>query len=234
MTQTPEELAAPIVAEMKSAGKFDLSAALKKTSYPVKDVTVYLDGYKAHELNELLDEVSELEHKAVGYSALAQGSMVDAPEKEAIDAEIAELKARELELIKEISGSALTFTLRGLAPAQWRLIDKEARRKIKPESKSEDDVLEAQIERNKRVNIEIVAKGIVKVTDANGDVSEGAITLEASEGMYDGLLEPEWMKLQDNIQNLTFANTVFQNVAMQDADFLSKSSADLDSQATSD
>ena len=103
MTQTPEELAAPVVAEMKSAGKFDLSAALKKTSYPTQDVTVYLDGYKAHELNVLLDEVSELEHKAVGYSALGQGAMVDAPEKEAIDAEIAELKARELELIKEIS-----------------------------------------------------------------------------------------------------------------------------------
>ena len=234
MTQTPEELAAPIVAEMKSVGKFDLSAALKKTSYPTQDVTVYLDGYTAHELNELLDEVSELEHKAVGYSALAQGSMTDAPEKEDIEAEIAALKARELELIKEISASALTFSLRGLAPAQWRLIDKEARRKVKAASKSEDDVLEAQIERNKLVNIEIVAKGIVKVTDANGDVSEGAITLKAAEDMFDALLEPEWLKLQDTIQNLTFANTVFQNVSMQDADFLSKPSADQDSQATSD
>ena len=234
MTQTPEELAAPIVADMKSVGKFDLSAALKKTSYPVKDVTVYLDGYKAHELNELLDEIDELEHKAVGYSALAQGSMTDAPEKESIEAKIAELKARELELIKEISASALTFSLRGLAPAQWRLIDKEARRKVKAASKSEDDVLEAQIERNKLVNIEIVAKGIVKVTDANGDVSEGAITLKAAEDMFDALLEPDWLKLQDTIQNLTFANTVFQNVSMQDADFLSKPSADQDSQATSD
>ena len=89
--------------------------------------------------------------------------------------------------------------------------------------------MEAQLERNKAVNIEIVAKGTVKVTDANGDVSEGAVTVEAAEQLFDALLEPEWMKLQETIQNLTFANTVFQNVAMQDADFLSKSSADQDS-----
>jgi len=219
---------------MKSVGKFDLSAALKKTSYPTQDVTVYLDGHKAHELNVLLDEVSELEHKAVGYSALAQGSMVDAPEKEGIEAEIAELKAREVELIKEIRDSALTFSLRGLAPEQWRIIDKEARRKIKPATKSEDDVLEAQIDRNKAVNIEIVATGTVKITDAQGNEDTSALTVKTAEQLFNKLIEPEWLKLQDTIQNLTFANTLFQNVAMQDADFLSKSSADPDKQDTSE
>jgi len=234
LTQTPEELAAPIVADMKSVGKFDLSAALKKTSYPTQDVTVYLDGHKAHELNVLLDEVSELEHKAVGYSALAQGSMTDAPEKEDVEAEIAELKARELELIEAIRDSALTFSMRGLAPAQWRLIDKDARRKIKAASKSEDDVLEAQLERNKAVNIEIVARSTVKITDAQGNEDTSALTVETVEQLFDALLEPEWLKLQDTAQNLTFANTVFQNVAMQDADFLSKPSADQDKPDTSD
>lgn len=230
MTQTPEA----IVEDMKSVEKFDLRSALSKVSYPTQDVTVYLDGAKAHELNVVLDEISELEHKAQGFSAEAQGSMVDAPEMEEAKAEIAALKEREAELIKEIAGSALTFTLRGVAPSQWRLIDKEARRKIKPNTKSEDDQLEAQLERNKMVNIEIVSKGTVKITDANGNVDSSALSVETVEQLFDGLLETEWMKLQEGINNLTFAHTLFQNVAMQDADFLSKSSADPDKQATSE
>lgn len=230
MTQTPEA----IVEDLKSVEKFDLRSALSKVSYPTQDVTVYLDGAKAHELNVVLDEISDLEHKAVGYSAQAQGSMVDAPEKEDVDAEIAELKVQEAALIKEIAASALTFTLRGLAPTQWRLIDKEARRKIKPASKSEEDQFEAQLERNQMVNIEIVAKGTVKITDANGNVDPSALSVDTAEQLFNGLLETEWMKLQEGIQNLTFAHTLFQNVAMQDADFLSKPSADQDSQATSE
>lgn len=230
MTQTPEA----IVEDLKSEKKFDLRSALTKTSYPTQDVTVYLDGHKAHELNLVLDEIADLEQKAKGLTAEATGGITDDPEKESVDAEIETLKARELELLAEIRDSALTFSLRGLAPAQWRLIDKDARRKIKPLTKSEDDEFEAQLERNKAVNIEIVARGTVKITDAQGNEDTSAVSVETAEQLFDALLEPEWLKLQDTIQNLTFAHTLFNNVVMQDADFLSKPSADQDSQATSE
>lgn len=234
MTQTPEELAAPIVEDMKSAAKFDLRSALTKVSYPTQDVTVYLEGHKAHEVNVILDEIADLEAEAEGLSAKAQGTITDAPELEGVQAKIAELHEREKALLAEIQESALTFTLRGVAPAVWRLIDKEARRKIKPNTKSEDDQFEAQIERNQYVNIELVAKGTVRIVNSEGVGDSSALTHEVAEQLFEGLLEPEWMKLQEAIQNLTFAHTLFQNVAMQDADFLSKPSADQDKQATSE
>ena len=79
MTQTPEELAAPVVADMKSVGKFDLSAALKKTSYPTQDVILNLDriehvitgvgttdGYSVWHIYADLGDVVELK---VGWSS---------------------------------------------------------------------------------------------------------------------------------------------------------------------
>jgi hypothetical protein len=230
LTQTPEA----IVEDLKSEKKFDLRSALSKVSYPTEDVTVYLDGHKAHELNVILDKIADLEHKAQGLTAQAQGSMVDDPEKEGVDAEIADLKVQEAALIKEISASALTFTMRGVAPAVWRLIDKEARRKIKPNTKSEEDQYEAQLERNQYVNNELIAKGTVKITNAEGVEDNSAVTAETAEALFDVLLETEFMKLKSAIENLTFAHTLFQNVALQDADFLSKSSDVPDSQATSE
>lgn len=233
-TPTAEELAAPIVEELKSPGKFDLKAALAKTSYPTEDVTIYLDGDSTHERNLVLDVIADLEIKSESLSAKAQGSMVDDPEKEEVDETIGLLEKRAEELLETVRSSALTFTLRGVAPKQWRLIDKEARRKIKPATKSEDDQFEAQLLRNERVNVELIALGTVKITDAEGNVDSSRLSVENSQTLFDNLLEGEWVKLKNAIENLTFAHTLFQNVALQDADFLSKSSADPDKAVTSE
>lgn len=230
MTLAPEA----IVEDLKSEEKFELRSALAKTSYPVDDVTVYLDGHKAHELNKILDEISELEHKAEKLAGGKNGGIVDDPEKEEVDAEIEELKVREVELLKEIRDSALTFRVRGVAPTQWRMLDKEARRKIKPLTKSDDDQFEAQLERNEYVNVGLLSLGTVKITNAAGQSDTSALKREDAQTVFDSLIEPEYQKLKDAVENLTFAHTLFNNVAMQDADFLSKSSADPDSPATSE
>lgn len=226
MTQTPEELAAPVVAELKSEAVFDLRSALNKTSYPTEDVTIYLDGDATHERNVVLDTIAELTIKSESLSAHANGGIADDPEKETVDAMIANLEARAAELLEQVKSSSLTFKMRGLAPVVWRLLDKEARRKIKPLTKSDDDELEAQIERNEYVNIGLVAKGAVSITNAAGATDSGVLKHESAQHLYDTILESEWNKLKGAIDNLTFAHTIFQNVAMQDADFLSKSSAD--------
>lgn len=230
MTAAPEEL----VEDLKSVEKFDLRSALSKTSYPTEDVTVYLDGHKAHELNLLLDEIDTLEGKSLTLTAAVSGGITDDPEKEDVDAEIAELKAQEVELLQEIRDSALTFTLRGVAPTQWRMADKKARRTIKAESKSDEDQYEAQLARNEWVHIELLSLATVKITNAAGQSDNSRLSHETAQQLFDGLIEPEFMKLKGAVENLTFAHTLFNNVAMQDADFLSKSSAVPDSPATSD
>lgn len=233
MTQTPEEAGTAIHDEFVKPDKFDLASALNKVSYPTDNVTVYLDGYKAHELNLVFDLIAENEEKSERLSAQKNGTIADDPEKEAVDAEIEKLKAREQVLLAEITGSALTFKIRGVAPKVWRLMDKEARRTIKPASKSEEDVFEATLERNEFVNVRLLAKGTVSITDAHGNVDAGALSIENAQTIFDSLIEPEYYKLKTAIENVTFAHTLFQNVTLQDADFLSKSSAAPASQATS-
>lgn len=228
MTSTPEE----VVEDLKSVEKFDLRSALGKTSYPTEDVTVYLDGHKAHDLNVVLDEISELEGKSLTMTAAVTGGITDDPEKEEVDAQIEDLKQREQELIQEIRDSALTFTIRGVAPSQWRILDKEARRKIKAASKSEEDEYEAQLERNEYVNVGLLSLGTVKVTNAKGQSDTGALSRDDAQHLWDTVLESEVYKIKNAVENLTFAHTLFQNVVLQDADFLSKSSADPDKQAT--
>lgn len=223
-----------LVEDLKSPGKFDLRSALTKTSYPTDEVTIYLDGDATHERNLVLDMIEELQRKAEGLTAEKTGGITDDPEKETVDALIVNLEAREKELLAQVRASALKFTLRGVAPSQWRIVDKEARRKIKPLTKSEEDMLEASLERNEYVQVELLTKATVKITDANGNEDTSALKREDAQTLFDTLLESEWIKLKDAYENITFAHALFNNVVLQDADFLSKSSADPDKQDTSE
>lgn len=227
--KTPEAY----VEELKSEEVFDLSAALRKASYPTDDITIYLDGEKAYELEAKLNEVSQVSYEAAARSAAASGGITDDPEKEALDAKVEELNAEVKELVKEITDSALTFKLRGLAPKQWRLIIKSWERKIRPETKAEIDVLEAEQERDEKSNAEILAKSIVSVTDAQGRTFKGAYKIEQIEELHDTIVSEEFAKLMNLANVLTFANGRFNSVIASDADFLSKPSADQDNAATS-
>lgn len=217
MTQTPEEIAE----DLKTSETFDLVSVLNGTSYPTEDVKVYLNGAKAHELNALVEEIDELE-KLAG-EAGNDGGITESPEKQELDAQIEDLKARRKQVIEDISSSALTFSLRGLAPEQWRIIGKTWRRKIKPASKAEDDVLDAEELRNLKINAELLSTSIVKVTNAQGGVSNGAVTLEAAEKLFHTLIESEYDRLFNTAVNLTLGNATFHNILAGDADFLSES-----------
>jgi hypothetical protein len=212
------------VAELKAPGVFDLSKALKGASYPTEAVTVFLDGERAHELNINYDKIAELAQEGLQYSAANQGSMVDGPEKEPIDAEIAALEAENLELLKEITSSALTFQLRGVAPKQWKLIIKKWQKEMKKSFNLPEDQAEAEEWANAKIDAELVSKATVKITDAEGNEDDGAVTQETAEELQDTLLQSEWAKLLGAANNLTFANGLFAQAIAADADFLSKSS----------
>lgn len=211
------------VEELKSEESFDLSAALKGTSYPTDDVSIFTDGEAAHEYNMVLNEIAELGFEGAKHSAAENGSIADSPEKEAIDKQIEELEARSAELLKRLAASRLTFTIRGAATKQWKLIIKQWKRKG---AKLESDVVETEEERQQwvsdKIDEDLLAKTIVKVVNAKGQVSKGAVSLEFATELHDTILESEWAKLQEVVSNMTFANNLFQQAIASDADFLSK------------
>lgn len=223
MSVTEAEVNA-VVEEMKADESFDLTEALTGATYPTGEVKVYLDAEGAEKLNEVLAEISELGRQAAAFSAEAQGAMTDAPEKEAIEAEIVELQELEKELIDRVSGSALTFHMRGVAPELWRILVKEVRRKNKAASNAtEAEKEEASETMIQKLDAELVAKAVVKVTNAKGATDARAFKVETVEKLRDTLLQSEWERVLDKANTLTFANSVFHNVKAADADFLSQS-----------
>lgn len=209
-----------IVEGLKDEKKFDLKKALEKTTYPTGEVTVYLDGYKAYEIHEIAEKLLDLRVRSAELAAQHNGGITDSPEKEEVDSQIEALEAREKELIEEVKKSGLTFHMRGVAPAVWRAIDKKWRAKIRPDSQSEFDINEANMERNERVNNDTIAHAIVKVVAADGSVDASGWTEEQAGELFGVLLQPEWLKLKNLADKLTFAETLFEQTVETDADFL--------------
>ena len=224
MSEELVEAATAKVEELKAEENFDLADVLKGASYPTDEVSIFLNGEKAHELNMVLDEISELSRQALQYTAGNNGGMADSPEKEELDEQIEELELRQKELIAEVVGSRLTFTVRGAAPEQWKLIIKKWTRKSKKAEDIEDE--EERIEwANDKINSELLAKTTVKIVDAKGRVQKSAVTVESIEKLQGTVLQSEFAKLLDAANALTFANGLFHNAIASDADFLSQHSA---------
>ena len=229
----PKKNAQELVEEMQSEKKFDLGAVLTKTvEYPEDEVTVYLNGADAYKAVKIAEQIAEL--NAQKEQILESGMESLAGESTTEIEEQAEELLKEMDaLLEHANQSALTFTLRGVAPAIYRLLDKEGRRKF-PTSSVRDDLdpnakMEAQnevvFERNSWINIEMVRASIVKVTDAEGAEADlSHFDHDAVVNLYESLLDTEWAKLKTTMDELTFANALFDNTVIQDADFLRPSS----------
>lgn len=225
MSESTVELtkAETLVEEMKSPGKFDLSKAINQVSYPTGKVSVFLDGAQAGRSHEIAGELLDLKHLAATQSAGSNGGIVDDPEMDDTLAQIAVLEAEQAEVIDSILSSKLTFHMRGVAPAVWRSVDKNARASadFKPKDKTNtEEVQELSMQRNDWVNAKIIAHSIVSIENADGDVDDSAVSIETVNALHDALLQVEWDKIKDKMEELTFAANLFAQATEQDADFL--------------
>lgn len=217
MTQNAED----IVKDLTTEGTFDLGAVLSKAvKYPKGKVKVYVDGELAQEVLDAADAIAEKHIRLTELINEQGGTVGESEDVTALEAEI-EANTDELQRIAApLDETALTFHLRGLAPKQWRMIDKVWRQKIRSEKNASDaEKLEDNITRNEKINVEIVSAAIEKVELADGTIHEGHPPFEQIEQMYNTILESEWQKLHEKAQQLTFANSLFDATA-QDADFL--------------
>lgn len=242
--------------EAKSPKTFNARKAVNQTTYPVDKVEVYADAEAAHNINILAADAAKARHLADTLYAKAHeealevamrnASVESDPEAEATYAALkapgyhhADEEARELENklaaeLQELDKTVLTFHLRGLAPAQWRLIHKQGRKEIKEPvrkhfEKGEDgdedfqtEVIERNIARNAWINNSCIASAIIKVENRDGEVDTSVWSVEDVANVYDTYLESEYEKLKSTMENLTFANNLFQFAIQQDADFLPK------------
>lgn len=234
------------IEELKDKGTFNARAAVNSATYPVDSIEVYSDAELAHRLNVAAHEaalargVAQNAYAAAVKKVAENGTVESDPEAEAaddpifkkLDAEAKELEAEVAELLPGLEDSKLTFHLRGLAPKQWRLIHSLGRKEVKapvrkhfPNGEDGDEAFQAEevernILRNAWINNSCIASAITKVVNPKGEEDSGVWTVDDVANLDDTYLESEYNKLLNLMQQLTFANTLFQRAIQQDSDFL--------------
>lgn len=236
------EEAKEIAEGLKSEKTFDARKAITGATYPQDSIEVYSDAALAHELNIAANEAAKArflaqtirEKFATDPHNTVEADPDDAPGWREANTEAEELEAKVAELVTRLRGSVLTFHVRGLAPVQWRLIDKKWRKEIKPparnnydrtpegEEEYELEVYERNLSRNAAITCDTIASAIIKVTNSQDETDSGVWTQEQVSDLNDTYLESEFNKIKSLVEQLTFANNLFQIAVEQDADFLSK------------
>lgn len=193
----------------------------EKTKYAEREVITYLNYDAAIEAFELQEEIIGLNNAIETASKPKVKSIVDEEEDE-LSAERDEKLERLAELNDVIQESRVVWTVRGIAPSAWRVIDKTARHKF-PVARDAVDALklETELKRNDYVNIEQIRSGLVKAEFADGRVVT-EFSHDDVKHLFDNLPAEISIAVGDKIEELTFASRTFHN-EIESADFLSKS-----------
>lgn len=232
-----------IAEELKSEKTFDARAAVTGATYPEDHIDVYSDARLAHELNVAANEAAKARFLAESIKNAAANNPrmtiaddpEDAPGFAEASAEATELEGKVAELVGKLQKSVLTFHVRGLAPAQWRLIDAKWRKAIKPparknypqtedgEEEYELATYERNLARNAAINNDQIASAITKVVRKHDGAADTSVwSVDQVGGINDTYLESEFDKLKNLVVQLSFAHNLFAIAVEQDADFLSK------------
>ena len=203
-----------------------------------------LNTYKAAQNGVLANLLAE--EKAL--KADSSGGITDDPEIEVVQGKIAKhkkettagVKKREkaikertdegARLILTVRESSLKFKLRGLIPKQFELIISKWERKFKEPARGDfenetdwqhtfNEKLKA---RNRAIQVDQIRTSIVSVTGSDGVEHGGGWTYQEGSDLWDELDRSEKDKLGSMSANLSFALTLFDRVATEDADFLPK------------
>lgn len=215
--ETPEE----ILKEIGSEEAFSLIDFVKsKTKYPTREVTVCLDYEAAMSAQERVNAIADLENRKT--FDIEHATSITGPDHSEEDAEIERLKEELAPLMEAYNDALLTYTLRGIAPKLWRVIDKKHRDKhaseIKDLAKGSPEVTEANMRMNQAVNLDMLAESIIAIETSAGQKLEFVgkkVPVTDLKYVFENITEAEWSKLVSMSENLTFANFAFEQEAAE-------------------
>lgn len=195
---------------------FDLDEFLdRKWNFPAFSATVYLDGEKAGQINELdkdikqLQKVIEDKQKSSGQSGIGSlgGSYVSTQEEED---RLADLRAEREELAEEFRTSSLKFVFKLSEPSEdVHKRATEATKKKFPQVKDLDKDNEAATYRGKCL-MQATIHGIYNHTGARFG---GELTVEKLDKLYARLVPSERGKLETNMVLAISGGNVMQRAA---------------------
>lgn len=216
-SETPEE----ILEEFGKEETFSLIDFVKeKTKFPTREVSVCLDYEAAYSAQEMVNEIADIENR-IAYDQNESNSIVGADTAED-EAKLEQLKEQVVPLIEAYNEAQITFTLRGVAPKLWRVIDDKHRQKHASETKDlakgSPEVTEANIRMNRAVNLDLLAESIIGIETPDGkklDYAGKKVPVADLKYFFETVTEAEWSKLVSMAENLTFSNFAFEQEASE-------------------
>lgn len=193
------------VQEALSPETFDVLEFVSGKGTPMDDITIYTDneaGYRLAKLAEM-EAASAKRGEVEGLGIADELDWVDPDE-------VAELSER-------ITSSALTFNLRGIAPAAKTAIRANlvAKHNFSEKTPAEDN--SAFFE---DFTCTLIAKTVTSVTKANGGTDSKPWTVERVGALREILNESEFQRLDTAVYSLNYNTDVYDRAVS--ADFLSK------------
>ena len=199
-----EELDESVIAAL-APETFDVLDFVTGSGLPRKKVTLYTDVEAGQRLADLVAAEKAIENRAEtdGLGITDDVEWVD-PE------EVAQLR-------EKIEGSAITFTLKGLAPAAKKAL----RLSLVAKHNYKEDVPAAEQEGYfEEYSYTLIAKTIESLSRADGAVDNKKWTPERVKKFHESFNEGEYKRLDDTVYEVNFQTDVFDRAAS--ADFLSK------------
>lgn len=189
------------VEDALAADTFDVLDFIAGAALPTDEVVVFTDKAAAHRLNRLLEEeAANKSEEADSYS------LADYDKSSEHEEEITELYA-------QLNASALTFELKGLAPALVEAIEKE---KTAKHNHRADDL--EDIEYFNDYYYTLVAKTVTGVRRGDGATNKNPWTVEQVEKLMstEGLHATQQGVLLNAVIVLNFNSKLFENAVTPD------------------
>lgn len=183
---------------------FDVLAFVKGAATPEDDVTVYTDADAAmRTAKSLIAEKAKREAKENN----DEYSLADDYD----DEDTAVLSEEELEELHErLLNSAITFHVKGLAPAALKALEKSLQAKLDYKEGRANPEYDEALER------ELISRSIVRVTNAAGAVSNAAWTVEQVSELTDNLYPSELNKLFVAVAQINYVAAIFDRAVSAD------------------
>jgi hypothetical protein len=197
-----EEINDTVVAEATSREKFDVISFFSGAALPTEKVVIYRDIEAAYELNKIYEAEEAASKSKKKNKQIDDLSIADADN--ANEAKIAEYRER-------LNNSAVTFHLRGLAPAAQTAIEKSLRAKFDYKQGADND------EYNAEYFGQLIGRTIQYVTNAEGARDDSTWDRARVDELAANLPAADFGKLSEGVLKVTYAGNAID--AAVNADF---------------
>lgn len=191
------------VEEATDLDTFDVFEFLEGANTPQNKVTIYTDADAALKVARFLVNEKERNERSKQMDQYSLADDYDEEEENLSEEELTELHNR-------LTASALTFELKGLAPAARKALEK------KLQATTDYSETEASPEYNRALDGELVARSILSVTNAKGQKSSNKWTAENVLKLTDTLYESEAGKLFQGVGEINYVGAVFDRAVTAD------------------